>query len=100
MSSRQAHRKGGVSGHTSGIAVAQPLKNPSSNSGTRDITSPELLRRLCSIEKASAYLGLSTWTIRRMVWTGVIPHLRCGRRILLDVRDLDAWIEREKVLGT
>jgi len=99
MSSRQAHRKAPVSGHTSGIAVAQPLKNPSSNSGTRDMTSPELPRRLCSIEKASAYLSLSTWTVRRMIWSGTLPHLRCGRRILLDVRDLDAWIEREKVQG-
>jgi hypothetical protein len=34
-----------------------------------------------------------------MVWTGTLPHIRRGRRILLDLRDLDAWIDRAKVNG-
>jgi len=56
-------------------------------------------RRLLSIAQASEYLSLSTWTIRELVWRGDVPHIRCGRRILLDVHDLDAWIERGKLEG-
>jgi excisionase family DNA binding protein len=58
-----------------------------------------LARRMLSIEEASKYLALSTWTVRRMIWTGHLPHVRRGRRILLDLRDLDTWIDREKVNG-
>lgn len=47
------------------------------------------IRRLISIEEASKYLAVSTWTVRRMIWSGAIPHARRGRRILLDLRDLD-----------
>lgn len=57
------------------------------------------IRRLISIEEASKYLAVSTWTVRRMIWSGAIPHVRRGRRILLDLRDLDKWIEREKAWG-
>lgn len=57
------------------------------------------IRRLISIEEASKYLAVSTWTVRRMIWSGAIPHVRRGRRILLDLRDLDQWIEREKAWG-
>ena len=58
-----------------------------------------IARRLLSIEEASKYLALSTWTVRRMIWMGDLAHVRCGRRILVDLRDLDTWIEREKVHG-
>ncbi len=56
-------------------------------------------RRLISIQEASEYLAVSPWTVRRMIWNGELPHVRRGRRILLDLRDLDAWINREKVRG-
>jgi len=57
------------------------------------------IRRLISIQEASEYLAVSGWTVRRMIWNGELPHVRRGRRILLDLRDLDSWIEREKVCG-
>jgi excisionase family DNA binding protein len=55
--------------------------------------------RLCSIPEAATYLSLSPWTIREMVWRGDLPHVRAGRRVLLDFRDLDAWIDRGKARG-
>jgi len=54
-------------------------------------------KRLYSITDAADYLGLSTWTIREMVWKGKLPYIRFGRRKLVDVQDLDALILRNKI---
>ncbi len=53
-------------------------------------------KRLYSIDDAGVYLGISTWTVRAYVSEGKLPAVRAGRRVLLDIRDLDAWIERAK----
>lgn len=63
------------------------------------LSSMSLPRRLFAIEEASGYLGLSTWTVGRMLLTGALSHLRCGRQIPLDLLDLETSIEREKVQG-
>jgi len=55
--------------------------------------------RLLSYEAASAYLSLSYWSVRTMVTGGQIPHIRSGKRILIDVQDLDIWIEQHKEIG-
>ncbi len=52
--------------------------------------------RLLDLQAAAHYLSLSYWTIRDMVSRGEIPHVRAGRRVLIDVRDLDRWIDRNK----
>jgi excisionase family DNA binding protein len=31
-----------------------------------------------------------------MVFRGEIPHVRAGRRVLVDIRDLEEWIELNK----
>jgi len=53
-------------------------------------------KRLYSIEDAAEYLGRSVWGVREMLYAGKIPFIRDGRRILLDIRDMDEWIERNK----
>jgi excisionase family DNA binding protein len=58
-----------------------------------------LPRRLCAIAEAARYLALSTWTVREMCWRGDLPHIRQGRRILIDLHDLDEWVARSKVRG-
>ena len=52
--------------------------------------------RLLDLPAAAHYLSLSYWTIRDMVSRGEIPHVRAGRRVLVDVRDLDRWIDQNK----
>ncbi len=52
--------------------------------------------RLLDFRAASRYLSLSYWTMRDMVSRGEIPHVRAGRRVLIDVRDLDRWIDQNK----
>ena len=64
---------------------------------TRDSKSREDVRpRLLSVRQAAAYLGISHWTVRELVWKGELPEVRLGRRLLLDLRDLDRLIEARK----
>jgi excisionase family DNA binding protein len=59
---------------------------------------PRVTKRLYSIEEAAQYLGRSEWGIRRLIWEGQLPHIRHGRRVHLDVGDMDMFIERNKVV--
>ena len=63
-----------------------------------NITPPgKSAKRLYSIKEAAEYLALSTWTVRELIWQGVLPHVRLGRRILIDIQDLDALITHHKI---
>jgi excisionase family DNA binding protein len=55
-------------------------------------------KRLYSVVEAGEYLGRTAWAIREMIWKGKLPAVRDGRRILLDINDLDHWIEANKVM--
>jgi excisionase family DNA binding protein len=57
-------------------------------------------KRLYSVDDAAVYLGRSVWAIREMLWAGKIPYVKDGRRTLLDIRDMDTWIENNKMLMT
>ncbi len=52
----------------------------------------KLKKRLYSVQEASIYLGRTTWALREMIWAGKLPYIRDGRRILLDIIDMDEWI--------
>lgn len=56
--------------------------------------------RLLPLKAGAEYLGLTTWAMRERIWAGQIPVVRFsgGRKMYLDVRDLDALIERNKVV--
>lgn len=57
-------------------------------------------RRMLKLKVAAEYLGISTWTLRRILRSGQIPYVQRGEgNILLDLRDLDADIEKNKRLG-
>ena len=53
--------------------------------------------RLLSQSAAAAYLGISKWTLRDLVFRGEIPCVRIKRRILVDRQDLDAFLDRSKI---
>ena len=56
-----------------------------------------LAPRLLSQQAAAAYLGISYWTLRDLTFKGVVPHVKIGRRILVDRLDLDAYLDRAKI---
>lgn len=57
-------------------------------------------KRLYSMQEAACYLGRSVDALREMIWAGKLPFFRDGKRILLDVKDMDEFIEKNKVRFT
>lgn len=57
----------------------------------------ELPPRLLSQQEAAAYLGISYWTLRDLTFRGEVPHVKIGRRILVDRLDLDTYLDRIKI---
>jgi len=62
--------------------------------------SQRLNKRLYNLKEASVYLGRSVWALREMLWAGKIPYIKDGRRVLLDIQDMDLWIEKNKTQFT
>ncbi len=54
-------------------------------------------KRLFSLKEASVYMGKTLWGMRQLVWQGRIQIVKDGRKILVDIRDLDNYIEKNKV---
>lgn len=61
------------------------------------MSKPELkVKRLYSIKEAAVFLGRSDWSVREMLWAGKIPYVKDGKRIFIDIIDLEVWIDRNK----
>jgi excisionase family DNA binding protein len=52
--------------------------------------------RLLSVNEAATYIGRSPKALRHLIESGAIPVVREGRRVYLDRRDTDRWIEMRK----
>ena len=59
--------------------------------------SEPLPRRLYSLKEAAPYLGRTLWGIRELVWAGKLPVVKSGKRQFVYVRDMDRFIEQNKV---
>ena len=80
-----------------------------------DLVEQVIIRRSRLVDKdmAGQYLGTSTDTVERLIQSGALPTVKlpverakngrgqvgASRRVLIDVRDLDALIERSKELA-
>ncbi len=53
-------------------------------------------KRLYSVPEAACYLGRTVDGLREMLWAGKLPYIKDGRRVLLDVQDMDRYIEANK----
>ena len=64
------------------------------NPGISDPVSPRLL----PLTKAAEYIGLTVWAMRERVWAGQIPVVQFpnGRKMYIDVRDLEKFITENK----
>ena len=60
------------------------------------VGSPVIRQRLLKIEEGAKYIGRTVDAMRHMINSGKIRVVRADRRIFLDVRELDDWIERNK----
>ncbi len=53
-------------------------------------------QRGMNVKAAAKYLGVSVWQIRKFIREDAVPSFRIGNKDMVDVRDLDALIERLK----
>jgi excisionase family DNA binding protein len=52
--------------------------------------------RLLTVEQAAVYLGRTKEAVEHLTGASKLPVVRSDRRVFLDVRDLDRWIETNK----
>ena len=52
--------------------------------------------RLLRIPEAAHYIGATNWFVEELVRENKITFLVVGKYRVIDVRDLDAWIDAEK----
>jgi hypothetical protein len=57
-------------------------------------------KRLYDLNEASFYLGRSVCALRELIWAGVLPCVRVGRRVHLDIVDMDSFIDKNKTQFT
>jgi hypothetical protein len=58
------------------------------------------VKRPYDLKEASLYMGRTVCAVREMIWAGKLPCIKDGRRILLDIYDMDVWFERNKTQFT
>ena len=60
------------------------------------LRSQTVLPALLTVKEAAVYLGRSEQAIQHLILQKLLPVVRVGRRVHLDRRDLDAFIEKHK----
>lgn len=63
-------------------------------------TAQQPAQRLYDLKAAATYLGRSVYAMRELVWSRQLPIIRSGPggKQYIDVKDLDAFIEKNKGL--
>jgi len=90
-------------GHNQGNAEPKPMSRNSSEAGAPALRAGvhDSLPRLLDLQKASEYLSMNIWTIRKLIDKGTLtrvsiplPHGAQLKRVYLDRHDLDRLIDR------
>lgn len=70
-----------------GLTKAQGIRNP-------------MCKRLYTLKEAASYLGRSEWGMRDLIWKQEIPVVKNngGRKIYVDVQDLDEYVSKNKCM--
>jgi hypothetical protein len=73
------------------------MKNDQIIKKSKGFTNP-LCKRLYTLKESAEYLGRSEWGMRELIWAGEIPVVKRegGRKIFLDIEDLNNFINRYK----
>ncbi|MEO8595858.1 MAG: helix-turn-helix domain-containing protein [Candidatus Solibacter sp.] len=53
-------------------------------------------KRLLTVEEAAHYLGRTKEALQHMIAAGKLPTVKADRRVFLDIKDLDLWIDGSK----
>lgn len=53
-------------------------------------------KRLLSLKDLVQEFGVSMWFWRSQIWDGKLPFVQVGRKILVDVQDVEKFISDQK----
>jgi hypothetical protein len=53
-------------------------------------------KRLYSIKELVVEIGATEWFWRSQIWDGQLPFVQVGRKMFVDSKDIDAFIEKNK----
>lgn len=59
-------------------------------------------KRLFTLKEAGVYLGRSEYSVRTMIWSGILPVVKnpngadSGKKQWIDIVDMDKFIDRNK----
>lgn len=54
-------------------------------------------KRFIGTKELSEYLDVSINTVRHWVFSRQIPHVKMGRLVKFDLREIEGWIKKRKV---
>ncbi len=79
------------------VTLVSRLKQNQRIKEAQGISNP-MPKRLFTLKEAAEYLGRSEWGMRELIWAGDIPVVRQngGRKIYLDLQDLNAYVDKNK----
>lgn len=77
------------------MSKVSPVAVPSP---TKSVASAEvpIAPRLLRIPQAASYLSATTWYVEELIRGNKLPFVVVGKYRVIDVRDLDKWIDAEK----
>jgi len=53
-------------------------------------------KRLYSIKELVAHIGATEWFWRSQIWDGQLPYVQIGRKMFVDSRDVENFIQKNK----
>jgi excisionase family DNA binding protein len=79
--------------------MAQKPKHDQQVKKDQGIQNP-MFKRLYTLKEAAMYLGRSDWGMRELIWSGKIPVVKPdgGRKIFIDIMDLNNYVEVNKTI--
>jgi excisionase family DNA binding protein len=67
--------------------------------GDQGMAHGDVRPRLLTVEQSAVYIGRTKDAVQHMIASGKLSTVRSDRRVFIDIRDLDAWIEENKQSG-
>jgi hypothetical protein len=55
--------------------------------------------RLLDRKATALYLGCAFWAVRQLIYAGELHPFKIGGKEVMDIVDLDAWIEKKKKIA-
>ncbi len=63
----------------------------------KEMNNSKMEKQLLDINDCAAYLGISKNTLYSWVNQRKIPYLKCGSLLRFNIKDIDTWLNKNKV---